>query len=1061
MKPGHSEPTLTTGLYEPFDFIVVRTPCLPVEFYLDLNRRLCETTGKETDQIVREVVTSSHGVELAIAVGSRSLWDALFRHRTGRRAGLRWRALLRYLVRMSTRPTPFGMFSAVGLADLSDRTDLRLADEPFFHRTRPDMGWLLRLAERIESSSEVREALSFFTNPAVRIFSDRAVLADSATGEAQDVRDVSIKATTIVRHVLAAATRPIRYTSLRDDLLQLPGATAERVRRTLHDLIAERFLLSTLRPPLTQSDPANRLYHQLRDAGVKEGACHGLGELLAAAQSFDSMPDRETPQAYVELQDAAMRIQDSPAAAVLQVDTGLKLADSKIGRAVAEEAIRAAETLLRLTPYPSGPPRMAAYRQAFVSRFGSSVEVPLLDLLDPKVGLGPLAARGTGQGEGFRPSPDRSSLLLKLALQANRDRQAVVHLDDRTIGRLTTWQPSPERAPVSLDITCLVAANSTAAIDRGEFALVIGPNIGAASAGRMLGRFCDLHPTKSEVAFRAVAAREQALAPDCLLAELHYMPRKFRSANVVIRPSARDYEIVVDATPGVDPDRVIPVRDLVVGVRNSRLYVRWPAKAVDVRVSASHMLNYANAPDVCQFLSEVDHDGIPQLTAFDWGPASAFPFLPRVQFGRSVLRTAEWRLSQECFDSFRLRSRTGQSAETLSLWRQAWDVPRYVYLSVTDNRLLLDLENSHHCGEVAAAVSRLPAGRWVTLSEGFPGTEESWLSNASGRYCCEFVVSMSLRPEPCPSLHLSERSVGQSTTQGTNHRGHCELAMIGRADRYVVPGGNWLFLKLYGERSREDALVATVIRPFVEELVRAGIVAGWFFIRYSDPSPHIRLRFSGERARIVSEALPMCADWGGGLTNEGLIDYYSIDTYEREVERYGGVRGVELAERLFDADSTFTANLLALDLGKQIDTDRCAWNALTMDLLLAGLGLDVLTRSEWLQRHIPRHYASGKEYSTRSKQLRNIFAFPEGAAIPSVRPSFTRLIQDYLHALRPIGQLIRASVDSGQIFRDIDDLFASYLHLHSNRVLGVEPSTEELSLGLLRRTRLSLAEAPL
>ena len=38
--------------------------------------------------------------------------------------------LLRYLIRMSTRPTPYGMFAGVALSEFGEETDLRLADKP-------------------------------------------------------------------------------------------------------------------------------------------------------------------------------------------------------------------------------------------------------------------------------------------------------------------------------------------------------------------------------------------------------------------------------------------------------------------------------------------------------------------------------------------------------------------------------------------------------------------------------------------------------------------------------------------------------------------------------------------------------------------------------------------------------------------------------------------------------------------------------------------------------------------------------------------------------------------
>ena len=116
-----------------------------------------------------------------------------------------------------------------------------------------------------------------------------------------------------------------------------------------------------------------------------------------------------------------------------------------------------------------------------------------------------------------------------------------------------------------------------------------------------------------------------------------YLPPNFRSANVVIRPPVRSYEIPLGVPAGVPPSHVIPLDELVAGVENGRFYLRWPAAGKRVIVSSGHMLNLHTAPPVGRFLVDVSNDARPVFSTFDWGPAESFPFLPRVQVGRVVL----------------------------------------------------------------------------------------------------------------------------------------------------------------------------------------------------------------------------------------------------------------------------------------------------------------------------------------------------------------------------------------------------------------------------------------
>src|SRR5205823_8711917 len=109
-------------------------------------------------------------VERAIGVGSLRFLDALqSRERNGGRRPDVERTLRRYLVRMSTRATPFGLFAGVGLAEWGSRTDLALASGPRRHRTRPDMGWLLAVVDELESDPSIRRHLRVFANRAALV----------------------------------------------------------------------------------------------------------------------------------------------------------------------------------------------------------------------------------------------------------------------------------------------------------------------------------------------------------------------------------------------------------------------------------------------------------------------------------------------------------------------------------------------------------------------------------------------------------------------------------------------------------------------------------------------------------------------------------------------------------------------------------------------------------------------------------------------------------------------------------------------------------------------------
>ena len=62
-------------------------------------------------------------------------------------------------------------------------------------------------------------------------------------------------------------------------------------------------------------------------------------------------------------------------------------------------------------------------------------------------------------------------------------------------------------------------------------------------------------------------------------------------------------------------------------------------------------------------------------------------------------------------------------------------------------------------------------------------------------------------------------------------------------ERYLIPGSEWLFFKIYTGPKSADTLLAGPLRILVTSLLERAHVDSFFFIRYTDPEYHIRLRF--------------------------------------------------------------------------------------------------------------------------------------------------------------------------------------------------------------------------
>jgi thiopeptide-type bacteriocin biosynthesis protein len=824
------------------------------------------------------------------------------------------------------------------------------------------------------------------------------------------------------------------------------GATREKVEALLNELLDQTLLFSNLRPPLTIEEPARYLLDQLTEIPPARETREKLKSFLDDLTTWDSLSMEGSSIRYRELITSASQIHARQSENPVQVDSAFHLSGDSISCLVGAEVARAAELLVRLSPLPPGIPHLQAYREAFVARYGHEREVSLLELLDPHFGLGPpskIASTHESTTGEKRQANRRNDVLLQIACEALRDCNPIVELDEETLKSLETWNPSPENAPVTLDMNAFVAAESPEAIDRGEFKVIVGPNIGASAAGRNLGRFAYLLGPEARRALNKAAQFEESRLSQAIWAEIVYLPRKLRSANVSIRPNAREYEIAYGVFPGGGADRILPLDELVVGVHDRRFYLRWPRKNAEVKIASGHMLNYADAPSICRFLSEVRLDSQPHLHAFDWGSASAFPFLPRIQVGRIVLCPARWRIDAGISKRWFLVKTPDLFQDAFRAWRKRWNVPRHVFLSAGDNRLLIDTENESQLAELKRDTHRLKDGYPLILEEVLPALHENWLVGPGGHYVSELVVSLSLDGKPVEDGHRLTKTLPLEEN----------VSQIPSEMRLSPPGSSWLYLKLYAPQELEEDLLLQPLRPFLETVLDQGLAHDYFFVRYSDPNPHLRLRFRGEPQRLVASLLPELTTLGGKLMTQGLCTHFTFDTYDREIERYGGAEAIGPAESIFAADSRAVMGLFRVMRQEKLvgSAERMIVGVLSVSDFLNSLKLEDADMALWRRSQQSDRHEAGQEFREHKERLLAFLREPTCILGEDGAKDLTRLLADRRQALASFRDTLYRLKTEKKLTAPIHHICESLVHMHCNRLFGTDRALERKVTGMYLR----------
>lgn len=918
------------GTLAPDDFCVVRAPALPFSMLVEWAEGVEAPRASDGDldaalerdrQLLRERLAAALArpeVREAVFVASPALSEAL----GGKPSGKAESAAARYLQRMASRATPFGLFAGCGVGRIAERTELSIPPRRSWRRaTRFDADRLDELSRALAASDGLDRQVTLRPNTSLDRVADRVRFVEARVGPKE--RSHRLVQATAGRHfdvAVKAALEGSTAPSIVDALVQ-SGLSQQAAETYLHDLVDAQVLVSDLSVPVTGTRPLDALLETLEPLGQHDTVA-ALRQARGALDAIDHGCEPFDPELY---RAAAATLEALGAPGGLErafaVDLSIPLEDAALGRDTVDEIARGVELLRRLAPTAEG--ELEAFKRAFNERYDER-EVPLLEALDSERGIGfgsdlpdpsPLLADVVSEGTPEKVSfGRREARLLELLEQAWSTGSQEIALSRADVEALADDRP----APLPDALAAIVTLARTEAGPRVVLEGADGP-----SGIKLLGRFCHAD-SRLDAAVQGHLRAEEALEPDAVYAEIVHLPSG-RMVNILGRPVLREWELEWLGRSGAAADRRLPAADLLVSVRDGRIVLRSRrlGRRVIPRLSSAHNWN-RRSPPLYRFLCELQYDGCVRGMMWGWGPLGAAPFLPRVRHGRLVLSRARWLLAQSELND--LVNDPWRGAQKLRAGRR---LPRWVALADGDNRLTVDLDNVLSVEAVARIVSGRPS---AVLEELFPAPDELVADGPEGTYAHELVV---------PFLHVPGPPVQPGRPKAPQRR------RTEPARRLFAPGSEWTYFKLYGGTASLDRLLRDEVGPLARSLVARGAADRWFFIRYADPEFHLRVRMRGD-SPTLREALE-------ALTTEalerGVIHDACVGTYRRELERYGGADGLDAAERLFHADSDAVVELLSMfSPGTEGQEERWQIGLLGTDQLMRNLGLEPEQRLEQIVR---------------------------------------------------------------------------------------------------------------
>jgi thiopeptide-type bacteriocin biosynthesis protein len=270
-----------------------------------------------------------------------------------------------------------------------------------------------------------------------------------------------------------------------------------------------------------------------------------------------------------------------------------------------------------------------------------------------------------------------------------------------------------------------------------------------------------------------------------------------------------------------------------------------------------------------------------------------------------------------------------------------------------------------------------------------------------------------------------------------------------KVQQTFIPGSSWIYIKLYaGNKTADDLLIQTIF-PIIKELKKKQYIEKWFFIRYSDPDFHLRIRLLVTEIQHVGAVINSFYKKLNRWNQNRTLWKMQLDTYNRELERYGSSL-IEDAESLFYIDSECILSIL-----KQIsNNENYRWMiALKLiDSLLSDFNVAISNKRQ-LMESVSKSYKmefgfneyNSKQFNSKFRENKVLIeSVLENTAKDELFSALYMPVKKRSKRLIPVIEQINFKLKKEKI--NIEDLLKSYIHMMMNRLFRSKNRVHELIL---------------
>ncbi|RAJ11170.1 thiopeptide-type bacteriocin biosynthesis protein [Chitinophaga skermanii] len=808
-------------------------------------------------------------------------------------------AFMRYLNRMSTRCTPFGMFAAVGTMEIAENGDKNIVHDTSgqYLDVKLDALVLENISNRLLNEPYIRTRLQYKVNETCLFDGEDVKYINYYFLHGKRIHEVvKIDRNEYLYEVLKSGGNWVNYKEIigtlqaYDEDLEMDDIVA-----FIDELIETHILITEIAPSIAGMPYQDHFMEVLERLLIKdiEGEARDLvGRVTSIFKKTRAVNKDVSLMGFVEWlidEFTSLDIQFDPQR-ILHIDTYHQFEQVKIDQSIINSVMRGIEVASHFT-LSSSSATVEAFKKVMEATYNEA-PVSLLTVLDADMGIGypanklkigannQLLNEITALNPPAKPYTEMRwyeqhySFWLQKYVDCIKAQEREIVLTDAD---LKSFQSVIPQLPDTFNAHFSIISAKN--LQQNEFDHYVQFNGWAGiTATNMLARFANAHPGIQKICEEAAMVEERALGEHEVMAEISHVSDA-GLVNILARPLLRKYELPYLVNSQLPGERAIYPGDLQVYVKNDKvlLYAEKIQKFVKPVLTSAHNYTMSEHP-VYKFLCDIQRqntvDGV-HIHLGTW--VDKLDYFPRVRYQNVVLIPASWEFKESYFEPFFKQQIT--ITEMRERLMHKLQHIRYFMVKEGDNEMYVDVTCEHHWEMFFAYIKSM---KKIIIKES--------LFDPSQGMTNDFI------------LPFYKKEAAQTSSKGNSAQliRALQSATQENTQRSFYPCDSWTYFKIYCNPSQFDQLLSKEWPQLLQKWnTDYQYEPQFFFIRYFDTAHHLRFRLFNPPVEHFGNIVK---DVFAHFSALPFVHNIQMEKYARELERYHPA-DFDVLEKVFCKDA--------------------------------------------------------------------------------------------------------------------------------------------------------------